>query len=203
MRFRNYLNENNSKEETVTNEPETTEVPSEGGALDFTGQDSSIVNEQDENTKDEDKHREASDPEGSYKIWDKEKELAWFKKNYPDVPIKVLDDLREIAGKGPARYWGVFKNASVFIAEQAKSGTAYHEGFHVVFNLMLTEKERNDILKLGETFAKGAINIEEHWADAFMEYQLTDGNTAHTLPEKVADFFKRLWNIIKIITYRL
>ena len=192
----------NSKEETVTNEPETTEVPSEGGALDFTGQDSSIVNEQDENTKDEDKHREASDPEGSYKIWDKEKELAWFKKNYPDVPIKVLDDLREIAGKGPARYWGVFKNASVFIAEQAKSGTAYHEGFHVVFNLMLTEKERNDILKLGETFAKGAINIEEHWADAFMEYQLTDGNTAHTLPEKVADFFKRLWNIIKIITER-
>jgi hypothetical protein len=99
----------NSKEETVTNEPETTEVPSEGGALDFTGQDSSIVNEQDENTKDEDKHREASDPEGSYKIWDKEKELAWFKKNYPDVPIKVLDDLREIAGKGPARYWGVLK----------------------------------------------------------------------------------------------
>jgi len=192
----------NSKEEIVPDQPETTQVPSEGGALDFTGQDSSIVNEQDEDTKDEDKHREASDPEGSYKVWDKEKELAWFKKNYPDVPIEVLDDLREIAGKGPARYWGVFKNASVFIAEQAKEGTAYHEAFHVVFNLMLTDAERQQILDEGSRFAKGAIAIEEYWADAFIDYQLSDGNTAHTLPEKVADFFKRLWHIIKIITER-
>ena len=94
--------------------------------------------------------------------------------------------------------WGLFTNASVYIQSNAAKGTAYHEGFHVVFNLMLTEKERNAILKLGETFASGSENIEEHWADVFMEYQMTEGKIADTLPAKVADFFKRLWHLIRI-----
>jgi hypothetical protein len=133
-----------------------------------------------------------------YEQWNEKEELAWFKKNYPNVPIEVLKDLKEIAGKGGPDLWGLFTNASVYIQSNAAKGTAYHEGFHVVFNLMLTEKERNDILKLGETFAKGTINIEEHWADVFMEYQMTEGKIADTIPAKVADFFKRLWHLIRI-----
>ena len=133
-----------------------------------------------------------------YEQWNEKEELAWFKKNYPNVPIEVLKDLKEIAGKGGPDLWGLFTNASVYIQSNAAKGTAYHEGFHVVFNLMLTEKERNAILKLGETFAKGAINIEEHWADVFMEYQMTEGKIADTIPAKVADFFKRLWHLIRI-----
>ena len=144
-----------------------------------------------------DRKRTAESKE-DYEQWNEKEELAWFKKNYPNVPIEVLKDLKEIAGKGGPDLWGLFTNASVYIQSNAAKGTAYHEGFHVVFNLMLTEKERNAILKLGETFANGAENIEEHWADVFMEYQMTEGKIADTIPAKVADFFKRLWHLIRI-----
>ena len=144
-----------------------------------------------------------ADPTQEYEVWNEKEELGWFKKNYPGVPIEVLNDIREVIGKGGPEAWGLFHNASVFIQSNAAKGTAYHEAFHVVFNLMLTEKERNEILKAGETFAKGAINIEEHWADKFMEYQLAEGKVAETFPAKVADFFKRLWHMIRIAGERM
>jgi hypothetical protein len=138
-----------------------------------------------------------------YEEWNQEEELAWFKENYPDVPVEVLDDIREVVGNGGPDAWGLFRNASVYIQSNAAKGTAYHEAFHAVFNLMLTEKEREAILKAGESFAVGAINIEEYWADKFMEYQLAEGATAHTLPQKIADFFKRLWQMIRIAGERV
>ena len=150
------------------------------------------------NTRRGSNRKRTAEAKEDYEQWNEKEELAWFKKNYPNVPIEVLKDLKEIAGKGGPDLWGLFTNASVYIQSNAAKGTAYHEGFHVVFNLMLTEKERNAILKLGETFAKGAENIEEHWADVFMEYQMTEGKIADTIPAKVADFFKRLWHLIRI-----
>jgi hypothetical protein len=138
-----------------------------------------------------------------YEEWDQEEELAWFKENYPDVPVEVLNDIREVVGNGGPDAWGLFRNASVYIQSNAAKGTAYHEAFHAVFNLMLTEKERKAILEAGESFAVGAINIEEYWADKFMEYQLAEGATAYTLPQKIADFFKRLWQMIRIAGERV
>jgi hypothetical protein len=35
-----------------------------------------------------------------YEEWNQEEELAWFKENYPDVPVEVLDDIREVVGNG-------------------------------------------------------------------------------------------------------
>lgn len=144
-----------------------------------------------------------ADPTQEYEVWNEKEELGWFKKNYPGVPVEVLDDIREVIGKGGPEAWGLFHNASVFIQSNAAKGTAYHEAFHVVFNLMLTEKERNEILKAGETFAKGTINIEEYWADKFMQYQLAEGKVTETFPAKVADFFKRLWQMIRIAGERM
>ena len=138
-----------------------------------------------------------------YEVWDEKEELAWFKKNYPDVPIEVLDDIKKVVGEGGPDAWGLFRNASVFIQSNAAKGTAYHEAFHAVFNLMLTEKEREAILKSGENFAVGDISIEEYWADKFMDYRLAEGATAHTLPQKIADFFKRLWQMIRIAGERM
>jgi len=68
---------------------------------------------------------------------------------------------------------------------------------------MLTEKERAAILEAGKNEAVGDIAIEEYWSDKFMDYQLAEGATAHTLPEKVADFFKRLWQMIRIAGERI
>ena len=210
-----------TEENDVSAEEPTVNV-SMNTVIDFTGQTSSLdtlgqepTEEDQEEKKDDDddvngndlpslrKLREATDPDGSYELWNQEKEVAWFKKNYPNVPLEVLDDLREVVGKGGPELWGMFRNASVYIATNAKTGTLYHEAFHVVFNLMLTDAERQQILEEGATKAKGAVAIEEYWADEYMEYQLSEGASAHTLPAKVADFFKRLWHMIRIAAERV
>lgn len=208
-----------TEQNDVSAEEPTVNVPM-NTAIDFTGQTSSLDTLGQEPTEEEDKKkddddnepfsesdvikrvREATDPDGSYELWNQEKEVAWFKKNYPNVPLEVLDDLREVVGKGGPESWGLFRNASVYIATNAKTGTLYHEAFHVVFNLMLTDAERQQILEEGATKAKGAVAIEEYWADEYMEYQLSEGASAHTLPAKVADFFKRLWHMIRIAAER-
>ena len=194
-------------EENDVSAEEPTVDASMNTAIDFTGETSSLDNlneDPDEKDQEEDgtKYREATDPDGSYEKWNEEKEVAWFKKHYPNVPLEVLDDLRKIVGEGGPESWGLFRNASVYIANNAKKGTLYHEAFHVVFNLMLTDAERKQILEEGATKAKGAIAIEEYWADEYMEYQLSDSASAHTLPAKVADFFKRLWHLIRIAAER-
>lgn len=126
--------------------------------------------------------------EEEYTPWNKEEELAWFEKNFPGVPIQALDNLRSATMYG-RKLWGLFKNASVYIATDAAKGTVYHEAFHVVFNMYLTEKQRTDLLK-GTT--------EEILADEFMDYTITDMENK-SLGNKINSFFRYLWAVIKRI----
>lgn len=136
-----------------------------------------------------------------YEVWERATEEAWFKVNFPGVPMKVLADMKTVSAGGP-ELWGLFRNGAVYIAQDAKKGTLYHEAFHVLFHGMLTGEERANIIALGRTKARGSEAIEEHWADKFMDYMLSEGHTAHTLPEKVSNFFKRLYHMIQIFSER-
>jgi len=78
--------------------------------------------------------------------WNKQEELTWFKKSFPNVDISVLDSLKEVISNGP-ELWGVFHNAVVYISENAAEGTTYHEAFHVVFNLFTNKQQRVELLK--------------------------------------------------------
>jgi hypothetical protein len=129
-----------------------------------------------------------ADSSKPYTKWNKAQELAWFKKNFPQVPITVLDNLKNIVGNG-REAWGAFHNASVYIAENAASGTTYHEAFHVVFNLFLNEEQRNNILKESKL-------TEEELADKFSDY-VAYKDLDKSLPTKVKDFFRKLWLTIK------
>jgi predicted kinase len=68
---------------------------------------------------------------------------AWWKKNLPNVPFQVVEGL--ITGGGRTAF-GRFHNSMVSLSNIAKEGTAYHEGFHAVFNLYLNPVQKQKIL---------------------------------------------------------
>lgn len=140
----------------------------------------------------------------NYKPWNRAEEIAWFKKNFPQVPISVLDNLKEIVANG-VEAWGAFHNASVYIAKNASTGTVYHEAFHTVFNLFLDDTQRKQLLnKVTKSqyryYLKGDRTVdvakEEYLSDKFMEY-VEEQQQDTSLAKEINDFFKKLWLTIK------
>lgn len=135
------------------------------------------------------------------KKWDRNEELAWLKKNLPGVSVTTFNDLKEVTKNGK-ELWGVFKNASIYINDNAGTGTAYHEAFHAVFNLFLTEKEASDILssyakengyKVPKTESE-VIAIEEMIAEDFERYVLSQKKS------KPSNFLARIFDrLLKLI----
>lgn len=70
---------------------------------------------------------------------------GWMKENLPNVPLNRLKTVVNRTGGGQA--WGVFKDAAIYVYENAEIGTTYHEAFHAVWKLFSTEKQRKDMLK--------------------------------------------------------
>ena len=157
--------------------------------------------------------------------WDEERELTWFKKRFPNIPISVLNDLKEIASKGGSNSMAVFRNAAVYIYKHASLGVAYHEAFHIVFDLMLSDAIKLDLYRDARNKYKVSANdinnivnrykkefninlteaqaerivLEEHMADDFANYVISEGEplTIKNLPSKIAAIFRRLYQMIK------
>lgn len=138
--------------------------------------------------------------------WNKEEEIKWFKANFPGVDLSVLDNLGEVIANGK-EYWGVFQNAAIYVAENAATGTLYHEAFHAMFNLFTTETQREALLKeaadkygLKESNFKNSndyiVALEEAMADDFMEYVIIE-SAPKSKWNQLTDFFKKLNQMIK------
>lgn len=147
-------------------------------------------------------------------------EIAWLKKKLGDkfvgTVFNSLEDLQKYlpeqtyemllrARKQGKVLHGIYTGAAVHLARNAFAGTGYHEAFHVVFNLGLSQAQRLDILK--ETREKYAdelsenptlIEIEELLADKFMAYVQAEEAGAKSLPKKIANFFKALFRKLKL-----
>lgn len=107
---------------------------------------------------------------------------------------------------------GLFQaDGKILLSDSFVQGDEYHEAFHRVFQMMLTEKQQKVLLKeyLNREGAQESINtkkklypeysrdqiIEELLADEFMMYQLADGN--YVVPKPIQNFFQRLLNFIR------
>jgi len=140
-----------------------------------------------------------------YKRWDKIKETKWFKDRFDESLIDVdrfKDGLVNIAETGGLHAWGMFKNATAYIAGAAQTGTTYHEAFHVVFHLYLNDKQRTALLKENAKLGKTDIEIEETIADKFIEYVQTEEMSKGGLGKQILDFFKQLYYMIKHSLHR-
>ena len=134
--------------------------------------------------------------------WNQEKELAWIKKVLPQLSdndrVRVVKGLIRVGNQG-ALAWGQFNNGIVTLSDVAAEGTTYHEAFHVVFNLLLDNNERQALYDEARKLygEKGNLSLEEDMAEGFREYVTTRQNAG--LLGKIKNFFEDLW--IKITNW--
>lgn len=157
------------------------------------------LSRKDEWGKDMDRYRLSSD-ENLQKI-NLEKELNWLKENLPQLSDNDLVKIHKgLINVGSLTAWGRFKDGIIEISDEAAEGTAYHEAFHAVFNMFLTESESNALLnKARKKFNledRSDVAVEEHLADQFREYVNDNAKTKFIL-DKISDFFKNIYHIIK------
>lgn len=131
-----------------------------------------------------------------YEKWDEKKELKWLSKVLPQLSeqdrVKVVKGLIKV-GKRGALAWGQFDKGVITLSDIAAEGTAYHEAFHAVFNLLLDNDERQALYDEARKLygEKDNLSLEEDMAEGFREYVTTRQNAG--LLGKIKNFFKDLW----------
>lgn len=131
-----------------------------------------------------------------YEKWDEKKELKWLNKVLPQLSesdrVKVVKGLIKV-GKRGALAWGQFDKGVITLSDIAAEGTAYHEAFHAVFNLLLDNGERQALYDEARKLygEKDNLSLEEDMAEGFREYVTTRQNAG--LLGKIKNFFKDLW----------
>lgn len=131
-----------------------------------------------------------------YEKWDEKRELEWLNKVLPQLSeqdrVKVVKGLIKVGKRGTLA-WGQFDKGVITLSDIAAEGTAYHEAFHVVFNLLLDNNERQALYDEARKLygKKDNLSLEEDMAEGFREYVTTRQNAG--LLGKIKNFFKDLW----------
>jgi hypothetical protein len=134
-----------------------------------------------------------------------EDEIKWFKKYFPHIPISELEEIKDMVRnvtKQGHTAWGAFTNASIYLRDKFPEGTVYHEAFHVVFNLALSEKEKATLLAQAEGDA--LIDKEEWLAEKFKEILLSpkDKSFDPSIKGFIAKIFRKLKMFIRSVANR-
>lgn len=139
-----------------------------------------------------------------YELWDQQAETDWFKERFGDDQtslLEVKEGLLNIAKSGGLKAWGQFKEGMAVISSVAKTGTTYHEAFHVVMHLYLNPQQQKAILKEGAKKYNlpltDKIAIEERIADDFMNYVQAEEADTRGLGKAIKNFFKRIYWMIR------
>lgn len=134
--------------------------------------------------------------DGIRPIWNQEEELAWLDKVLPQLSaqdkVKMVKGLIQVAENGPTA-WGMFSEGIITLSDIAAKGTAYHEAFHVVFHLMMSQKEREALFEEARSLFgdKSLLELEEAMAEGFREYVMIQEERG--FGRKMIDFFKNLF----------
>ena len=171
----------------------------------YTAQKEQAINDHDEEFEDVLTLRKAKDTTET-PVWNQEKELRWLNKVLPQLSeqdrVKVVKGLIKVGRQGTLA-WGQFDKGVITLSDIAAEGTAYHEAFHAVFNLLLDNNERQALYDEARKLygEKDNLSLEEDMAEGFREYVMTRQNKG--LGKRILDFFKELftkvtnWNNIR------
>lgn len=171
----------------------------------YTAQKEQAINDHDEEFEDVLTLRKAKDTTET-PVWNQEKELRWLNKVLPQLSeqdrVKVVKGLIKVGKRGTLA-WGQFDKGVITLSDIAAEGTAYHEAFHAVFNLLLDNNERQALYDEARKLygEKDNLSLEEDMAEGFREYVMTRQNRG--LGKRILDFFKELftkvtnWNNIR------
>ena len=132
------------------------------------------------------------------KVGDLQKELAWLSRVLPQLSsenrIRIVKGLIQVGEHGRTAF-GQYFNSIITLSDQAAEGTVYHEAFHAVLDLFLSEEEKADLFKEAAAYYKSddVDYLEEQLAEEFREY--TQTKVEKTWWGKIKDFFKTLFGI--------
>lgn len=162
----------------------------------YTAQKEQAINDHDEEFEDEFTLRRVDDTEAT--VWNQEKELNWISRVLPQLSkndrVQVVKGLIKVCRQG-ALAWGQFDKGVITLSDIAAEGTAYHEAFHAVFNLLLSDTERGSLLNEYGTKhpSMDDLQLEEELAEDFREFVMQGGKDTRSLGRKILDFFKSLF----------
>lgn len=162
----------------------------------YTAQKEQAINNHDEEFEDEFTLRRVDSTEAT--AWNQEKELDWIAKTLPQLSesdrVHIVKGLIKVGRQGVLA-WGQFDKGVVTLSDIAAEGTAYHEAFHAVFNLLLDNNERMVLLNeyRGKHPNMGNLELEEELAEDFRAFVMQGGKDTRSLGRKIIDFFKSLF----------
>lgn len=115
--------------------------------------------------------------------------------------VMRMADAPEVYGLMKVSFNRIFKefNPQIVLSEQAGQGIEYHEAFHYVSQLILSEEQRNqvysDYIKAHPEY-KGYTKdqMEEVLAEEFRTYMINESNISPIY--RMKKFFKALWNLV-------
>lgn len=119
-------------------------------------------------------------------------EINWFKTRFPNVPIEKIRGLIEKKALGQ-----FISSGTVLLSDEATIGTLYHEAFHVVTQLYLTENEIDSLYAEASKMYSGKTRkeLEEILAEDFVNYKAT-GEVLKSTPQRNT-IFRRILNFVK------
>lgn len=134
-------------------------------------------------------------------LMDKQRELTWLSKALPQLSrndrIKIVNGTFRISSNYRQRHaaWGMFTGSMVILSDTAYAGTIYHEAFHAVFRMFLSEEDRSLLINAAKKHNSNLstdLMAEEWLADEFMKYMIIteDSSVYAELSEEIGYLHK-------------
>ena len=126
-----------------------------------------------------------------------EQEKQWFKTNFPNIDYEETKGLIDGEALGQFISYG-----KVLLSDEATSGTLYHEAYHAIEELYLTDKEQrslhNEVRR--KKGLKDLLEIKEYLAEDFLNYKksgkiLKDQPVRNNLFRRILNYIKELLNL--------
>lgn len=125
-----------------------------------------------------------------------EQAKAWLEETLGITP-EITQSVIDITEAGQAVV-GRATEDSILLSEEAPIGTEFHEAWHRVSQLVISDRERTKLYKQFNKKHKTALSdveIDEVLAEQFREFMVND---AARYDFRTKNWFKRIWNFIRL-----
>lgn len=107
----------------------------------------------------------------------------WLQQNFPHLPIYRVKNI--IQATNGRQAWGMLKNASIYLYENAQSGTVYHEVFEAVWKMFTSTEEQQ---KVKDEFRNREGSYTDRFTGEEIKYsEATDAQLKEELAEEFRD----------------
>lgn len=142
----------------------------------------------------------------NYEKADIQKELDWLSDNMPWLSlgerVQIIKHLENVVKNGNSA-WGLYQDGCIYLSSSMSRGTLYHEAYHAVFDLCLSNDEQNELFDELRQSKKYSLmsndELEEVMAEKFRQYIETRTYDL-SIGNKILNWFKELFQ--KIFHFR-